>query len=220
MTTTLLYSFVRFLVCSDDKGSKIGFQALKSGKIKSKNIPRFFFSSQQPLLGPLDCTACMAAQKLKFPARRLCGTPIGKKQILTVVFIAMMFFVALWNSGAGDTDDPHMFVDRPRWFEGERGRGSADSLHSSRYRIREEAPNESLAAGGLFRAAAKAFGLDILPDESGSDFSDFMEEEDNAVLSGPGSQCESFGGALRRKEHEMHVGRNSIPMHEQEESWW
>ena len=175
----------------------------------------------------------------------------------------MTIFVTRWISGASD---PHMSVDRPRWFEGERGRGSADGQHSSRYRIREEAPNESrrrsgrdhndgipleryvehaherffdpterekdvdrsdtinghksLAVGGLFRATAKAFGLDNEPNEFGSDFSDFKEEEDNAVLSGPGSQFESFGGALRRKEHEMHVGRNGIPMLEQEESWW
>ena len=83
----------------------------------------------------------MAAPKLKLPARRLCGTPMGKKQKLTVVSIAIMIFVALWISGASDTNtnDPHMFVDRPRWFEGERGRGSADGLYSSRYRIREEA---------------------------------------------------------------------------------
>lgn len=179
------------------------------------------------------------APRLKFPARRLCGKPIGKKQILTVVSIAMMIFVAPWISGASDTNDPHMFVDRPRWFEDERGRGSADGLHSSRYRIREEAPNESrrrrgrdrndgfpversvehvhgrvfdpteleravdrsdpinghksLAVGGLFRAIAKAFGLDNEPDEFGSDFSDFKEEEDNAVLSGSGSQFDSAG---------------------------
>ena len=208
----------------------------------------------------------MAAPGLKFLARRLCGKPIGKKRILAVVSIAMMIFVTRWISGASDTNDPHMFVDRPRWFEGERGRGSADGLHSLRYRIREEAPNESrrrsgrdhndgipleryvehaherffdpterekdvdrsdtinghksLAVGGLFRATAKAFGLDNEPNEFGSDFSDFKEEEDNAVLSGPGSQFESFGGALRRKEHEMHVGRNGIPMLGQEESWW
>ena len=80
--------------------------------------------------------------------------------------------------------------------------------------------HKSLAVGGLFRAIAKAFGLDNEPDEFGSDFSDFKEEEDNAVLSGSGSQFESFGGALRRKEHGMHVGRIGIPMLEQEESWW